>query len=105
MDRGCQCVSRIRYSMSLDAVYNGSRNIMKTIQTLGLCWAPCPPLAENAKRATLDGGIPYTLENLANFCDINKPIFWMSPGLVVGSVVKTSATILAVDQIRRLHIS
>lgn len=75
---------------------------MKKIQILGTGCAKCNALAENAKKAADELGIPYELEKVTDvmrFADFGVMI---TPALVVDGVVKSSGKVPTVEEAKKL---
>lgn len=75
---------------------------MKKIQILGTGCAKCNALAESAKKAADELGIPYELEKVTDvmrFADFGVMI---TPALVVDGVVKSSGKVPTVEEAKKL---
>ncbi len=75
---------------------------MKNVQVLGPGCSRCKKLAENVETAVRELGIPCDVEKITDMNVIMGYRIMMTPALAVNGVVKSSGSVLSVEQIKRL---
>jgi small redox-active disulfide protein 2 len=75
---------------------------VKTIQVLGPGCSRCKTLAANAEAAVRELGMQCEVEKITDMNVIMGYRIMMTPGLAIDGVVKSSGTVLSVEQIKRL---
>ncbi len=73
---------------------------MKRIKILGTGCPKCRQLADNVKVAADQLGVECELEKVTELSEIVQYGVMMTPGLVVDDEVKSSGTVLNVEQIK-----
>ncbi len=72
------------------------------VQVLGRGCPKCRKLADNAVRALGKLGLDYELEKVTDVAEIAKMGVAVTPGLAIDGEVKSSGTVLSVEEITAL---
>lgn len=75
------------------------------IQILGTGCTKCRTLAENAKAAVAELGVPIEIQKIEDIREIMQFQILMTPGLAIDGQVKAAGRVLGVEDIKKLLVA